>query len=83
MGFDTGLSEQVWDAFSKEYFQTEDPERLAEINRKLMPLALFTVAYHGIRRTAVPDEDAMQKRVEYLIRRSLLPAIRSGARIDF
>ncbi len=83
MGFDTGLSEQVWDAFSKEYFQTEDPERLAEINRKLMPLALFTVAYHGIRRTAVPDEDAMQKRVEYLIRRSLLPAIRSGERIDF
>ncbi len=83
MGFDPDLSEQVWDVFSREYFQTDDPEKLEHYNQVIKPLALFNVAYHGIRRSAAQSEEAMKQRVEYLIRGSLLPAIRTGARIDF
>ncbi len=83
MGFDPELSEKVWDVFCREYFLTDDPEKLSDYSEKIKPLALFTVAYHGIRRSAGQSEEVMQKRVDHLIRGNLMPAIRSSAAIDF
>lgn len=83
MGFDPDLSGKVWDVFCREYFRTDDAEKLAAYEQQIVPLALFTAAYHGIRRTAGQSEDMMKMRVDRLIRGGLLPAIKNGAEISF
>ena len=83
MGFDPALGGKGWDIFCKEYFGTEDQEEVARYTDMIKPLALFTVNYHAIRRSAGQPEEVLKKRVDMMVRGLLLPAVRGAAKLDF
>ncbi len=82
LGFDFEYAPQVWGTMCATYFGLRSQEEIAQKTQQLMPYCLLLMAYQAIRISG-EDEQAIQLRVDRVLRERFLPAIDGAASLDF
>ena len=82
LGFDPALAQNMWGVMCGTYFMTGDPQEIGRITNMLMPVAMLLMTYHAFHYGEMTEE-AINARVERVIRGRLLPAIKNAQPIDF
>ncbi len=84
LGIDPALADGVMDTIISEYFDTFDHDEIERYINMMMPMAMFSKAYHGIRRYPdMNDRDTVAPMVDRLVKKELIEAIKSSPKMDF
>ena len=82
LGFDFDYAPQVWGTMCATYFGLRSQEEIAKKTKRLMPYYLLLMAYQSVR-IAGGDAQAIQARIDRVLRERFLPAIENVAPLDF
>ena len=81
LGFDIRYARKLWDVMCAAYFGLSDSGEIEALTEKLSPYSRLITTFHAT--TMAGDRDALQARVDRLLRGMLLPAIDRAQPLDF
>ena len=81
LGFDIRYARKLWDVMCAAYFGLSDSGEIEALTEKLFPYSRLITTFHAT--TMAGDRDALQARVDRLLRGMLLPAIDRAQPLDF
>lgn len=81
LGFDIKYARQLWDVMCAAYFGLSDPADIDKMTEKLYAYSRLLTTFHAT--TMAGNRDALQARVDRLLRGNLLPAIDRAQPLDF
>ena len=81
LGFDIKYARQLWDVMCAAYFGLSNPADIDKMTEKLYAYSRLLTTFHAT--TMAGNRDALQARVDRLLRGNLLPAIDRAQPLDF